>query len=39
MWTHTVGGGLRIVMVEDLPFIWHFLSTPMWLDFAARLVR
>jgi len=32
-------GGLLIVMAEDLPFIWRFLSTPIWLDFAARLVR
>jgi hypothetical protein len=34
-----VGGGLLIIMVEDLPFIWHFLSTPIWLHFAAGLVR
>ena len=31
-------GGALLVLTEDLPFIWLFLSTPTWTRFATRLV-
>jgi hypothetical protein len=33
-----VGGALLMIAAEDSPLIWLFLSTPMWMHLAARLV-
>lgn len=31
--------GALLIGSEDLPFLWRVLSTPMWTNVAARLVR
>lgn len=31
-------GGALLILAEDLPLIWLFLSTPLWTNFASRLV-